>query len=378
MWKSRGARGALAVAPRVSMKAGAAGRLEEIDVLRGLAAMVVVLSHYSTHCVKFFQQAPFGFQLDTIYGFYAVQLFFIISGFVISLTIEKSRSWRDFAFSRFSRLYPCYWAAITLMVLLEMLVFRQKFWVGGYVTNLTMLQEFLGFPNLDNVFWTLTVELAFYAIMGALFAIGLFARIELVAASWLAVACVWSLVDQYLAFGVPEMFARVFILRHVPFFVAGITFYRVVTRGMTRRRLALILAAFVAAGWIDGLPGPSAPAVELGDFLRRTGVAAILFTIFGAAILGWLRLTISPATLWLGGISYSLYLSHRNLGYSTLSYLLELNGPVAVVFLAAVAGALVVAAALTYLVEQPSLRILRQWYRIRAISPQGIQEAGTS
>jgi len=348
------------------MKTGVGGRFEEIDVLRGLAAMVVVLSHYSTHCVKFFQEAPFGFRLDTIYGFYAVQLFFIISGFVISLTVEKSRDWRDFAFSRLTRLYPAYWAAVTLMVVVHVLVFKDKFWIGGYVTNMTMLQEFLGFPNLDNVFWTLTVELAFYAIIGALFAAGLLPRIEVVAAGWLAAGCIWSLVDQHLGLALPETFARLFILSHAPFFMAGIVFYRIATRGLTPQRLALILAALAAAGWIDGLPSPDSPAVAWGDVLHRLVIAAILFAIFGLAVLGGLRFAISRATLWLGGISYSLYLSHRNLGHSTMSSLHELGVPVWILFTITLAGALILAAALTYLVERPALKALRHWYRTRA------------
>src|SRR5215510_1508370 len=134
------------------MSATETGRLEEVDVLRGLAALCVVVSHYTTLCVKHFLEAPFGLRLDTIYGFYSVQLFFVISGFVISLTIDKSRTWRDFAFSRFSRLYPTYWAALTLMVVLELLVFGKEPWISGTIANLTMLQEFIGFGNLDNVF----------------------------------------------------------------------------------------------------------------------------------------------------------------------------------------------------------------------------------
>src|SRR5712691_8537939 len=289
------------------MKMGESGRLEEIDVLRGLAAMCVVLSHYSTHCVTLFRQAPLGFDLQTIYGFYAVQLFFVISGFVISLTLERSNSWRDFAFSRLSRLYPAYWAAVTLMVAVELLVFGKTLWIGGYVANLTMLQEFIGFANLDNVFWSLTVELAFYAVMGAIFARGLLPRIEVVAAIWLALACLWSLVDQYLGIEVPAFLPRFLILRHVPFFVAGIAFYRITVKGLTPLRVALILAALAAAGWIDGMWGTDAPAVGWIDGLRRLGIAVVLFATFGLAVTGKLRFAVSPVTLWWGGISYPPY-----------------------------------------------------------------------
>ncbi|MDH3315656.1 MAG: acyltransferase [Gammaproteobacteria bacterium] len=347
------------------MKTGQSGRFEEIDVLRGLAAMCVVLSHYSTHGVKFFREAPFGLDLDTIYGFYAVQLFFIISGFVISLTLEKSNSWRDFAFSRLSRLYPAYWAAVTLMVVVEFLVFGKALWISGYLTNLTMLQEFIGFTNLDNVFWSLTVELAFYAIMGILFATGLWPRIEVVAAIWLALACLWSLVDQHLGIGLPAFLPRFLILRHVPFFVAGIMFYRVTVKGLTPQRLALILAALAATGWIDAVPGTNAAALGWIDALRRVGVAVILFAIFSLAVTDKLRFAVSPVTLWLGRISYPLYLSHRNLGFSTMFRLHELGVPVWFVFTVTLVGALVLATALAYLVERPAMRALRQWYRMR-------------
>ena len=347
------------------MNTGHSGRFEEIDVLRGLAAMCVVLSHYSTHCVGFFREAPFGLELHTVYGFYAVQLFFIISGFVISLTLEKSNSWRDFAFSRLSRLYPAYWVAVTLVVVVELFVFGETPWIGGYFANMTMLQEFIGFTNLDNVFWSLTVELAFYAIMGVIFATGLLPRIEMVAGIWLALACLWSLMHQHLGIGLPAFLPRFLILRHVAFFVAGITFYRITVKGLTRPRAALILAALAAAGWIDGQWDTDVPAVGWIDGLQRVGIAVVLFAAFGLAVTGKLRFAVSPVTLWLGAISYPLYLSHRNLGFSTMSRLYELGFPVWLLFTVTLAGALVLATALSYLVERPALRALRQWYRMR-------------
>jgi peptidoglycan/LPS O-acetylase OafA/YrhL len=90
------------------------GRLHELDVLRGLAALCVVVSHYTSYSARYLSGAPFGVLVPTIYGFYAVLLFFMISGFVIYFTLERSRTWQDFAVSRVSRLYPAYWTALTL------------------------------------------------------------------------------------------------------------------------------------------------------------------------------------------------------------------------------------------------------------------------
>jgi peptidoglycan/LPS O-acetylase OafA/YrhL len=344
------------------------GRLEQIDVLRGLAAMCVVLAHFTSYCASSFNEHPYGVVLHNRYGFYAVQLFFIISGFVISLTLERSSTWKDFAFSRISRLYPAYWTALTLMVAVEVLGFGKPFWPGGYVTNMTMLQEFMGFANLDNVFWSLTVELAFYAAMGIVFAAGLFARIEAVAAIWLGVACLWSLLQQHLGLELPAFLPRLLILQNLPFFVAGITFYRIKKEGLAPRRVALLLAALAAATLIDGVPSAEAPAIELSESLDRMAVAVILFAVFGFAAGGKLGFAVSPVTLWLGGVSYSLYLCHRNLGYSTMDRLHDLGVPVWLLFTVTVAGAVLLAYALTCLVEQPALHAMRRWYRARTRS----------
>lgn len=347
------------------MNTGHGGRIEELDVLRGVAALCVVLSHYSSYCARYFGVVPLGVPVHLIYGFYAVELFFMISGFVIYFTLERSATWTQFAFSRATRLYPAYWTALTLMVVLDHVVFGKPFWAGGYVVNMTMFQEFVGFKNLDNVFWSLTVEVAFYVIMGVLFAAGLLPRIERVAAIWLGVACGWSGLTQYLGIALPEALPRLFILRHVPFFVAGITFYGIVRSGPTRGRLALLLAALAGATLIDGVWDASVVAVAGTDLLRRLVVAALLFAIFALAVTGRLRFAISPVTLWLGGISYSLYLVHRNLGHSTLVWLHGLGVPVWLGFLATLGGALLLATLLSYTVERPALRALRRWYRAR-------------
>lgn len=347
------------------MRARPDGRLKELDILRGLAAGCVVLSHYSSYCVRELGAGPFGVHLDTVYGFYAVELFFMISGFVIYFTLERTASWKDFAFSRVSRLYPAYWTALTLMVVLESGAFGQRFWVGGYVVNLTMLQEFVGFSNLDNVFWSLTVELAFYTIMGLLFATGLLTSIEPVAAIWLALACLWSVVEQYLGIPVPVAVSRLLIFQNVPFFVGGIAFYLIARKGRTPARLALLLSALAAAVVIDGLRDADAVAVGWADIQTRLSVAAILFGTFALAVTGRLRRLVSPVPLWLGTISYSLYLSHHNLGYSALFRLHGIGMPIWVSFLVTIVAALVLATALTYAVERPALRALRQWYGTR-------------
>src|SRR3954454_2537178 len=89
------------------------GRFQELDVLRGLAALAVVLFHYLTRYDQIYTprgDVPFGFPFGTS----GVELFFVISGFVIFMTLARCASASDFLISRFSRLYPTYWAAVLL------------------------------------------------------------------------------------------------------------------------------------------------------------------------------------------------------------------------------------------------------------------------
>ena len=141
------------------------GRVEELDVLRGLAALSVVVFHYVGHCARYFND----FNFDFTYGKYGVQLFFVISGFVIYFTLEKCRDWRDFAFSRFSRLFPSYWTVLMLLISANLFLLKKKVYLAAYAINMTMLQKFIGFPDLDIVYWSLAVELAFYLNYGLKF-----------------------------------------------------------------------------------------------------------------------------------------------------------------------------------------------------------------
>ena len=85
----------------------------ELDALRGIAAFSVVLFHYTARYDSIYGHSNrllFKFN----YGHLGVNLFFIISGFVIFMTLDRTKSVIDFVVARFSRLYPAYWTALAL------------------------------------------------------------------------------------------------------------------------------------------------------------------------------------------------------------------------------------------------------------------------
>jgi len=158
-------------------------RLAFIDTLRGIAVLAVLLQHTLEAIVQNHPTGAYYWVFHDAIGYYmnfgrfGVVLFFFVSGFVIPFSFPlTARPVRDFAVSRFFRLYPAYWASI-LIGLLTMLLLESKVYPASQlITNLTMMQTFVNVPNLWVFYWTLAIELLFYAGCTLLFAMGLLDR----------------------------------------------------------------------------------------------------------------------------------------------------------------------------------------------------------
>jgi peptidoglycan/LPS O-acetylase OafA/YrhL len=315
-------------------------RFGELDALRGLAALAVVIYHYTGHAARYFGDFPWKLEI----GRYGVQLFFCISGFVIFWTLQRSKTVGDFAFSRFTRLYPAYWATLALWLVVSVVLLGRPLWVGGYAANVTMLQTFFGVEDIDLVFWTLAIELAFYVWMAAFFVLGILSRMVLVAYMWLGLSAATAIAERFVP--MPKWIDTYFIFSAIPFFMAGVMFYLISREGWKRAYMAVIGCALVVAG-LRGWTG----------FV----VAAVVFGVFALAIGGRLRWIVNPVSAWLGAISYTLYLTHRNLGYEILFALNRKGWPSWASILLTIAAAFAVASLITYAIERPAMRVLRDW-----------------
>lgn len=333
-------------------------RFREVDVLRGLASLAVLFSHYFPYWDRYAEPIPV--LVPNAVGYYAVGLFFVISGFVIFMTLERCRTVADFAVLRFSRLFPVYWVSLIVVMAIGVLAFGRSFWLGGFVTNATMLQQFLGYPHLDNVYWSLSVELTFYVLVAALFALGLHKRVHEALLVWLVLAALWVIVFRtpgsvtswaVVATDRRDMIALLSAFDYCPYFAIGIAFYESRSAGWKGKTTAVVGAAlavqFLLAGW-EGLI-----------------IAAAFTLLFWFAIAGWLRFAVNGVTLWLGAISYSLYLTHRNLGYYALTWMYEHGVEAFTAIALVVVGALALATILAKGVEQPASSAIRAWYKAR-------------
>ena len=316
-------------------------RVEELDVLRGLAAFMVVIYHYTVF--------PNGRDLSIPFGIYAVHLFFMISGFVIFMTLARTRTALDFIVSRFSRLFPVFWVAVILtqtVVTLFPLPNHTLSWPEAMV-NLTMLAGPLHVRWVDNVYWSLVVELMFYVIMLGLFLVGWLKHIERLVLPWLFLQGTAAISSSVTHHAIPQGLAILFLLKYAHLFLAGILFYRIRYEGLTVVR-HLLLACCLATHF--GLHGCWA-----GLF------AVVYFTVFYMLARQWLGWITMRPLLFLGAISYSLYLVHLNIGYVIMRALTEF--PKMIQWGGTITLVLLIATLLTYLIEQPALRAFRHSYK---------------
>ena len=336
------------------VRTGAQGRrVGELDALRGLAALGVVAFHFTTHyAAQVGHRDPLGFGFPA--GNYGVHLFFLISGFVIFMTLERTRGAMDFVVSRFSRLFPAYWAAIavTAAVVYAIGLPGQPLPPRDLLLNATMLQQVLGANHLDGSYWTLQVELFFYVQMLGWYLVGLLGQIRWIIVGWLALAVAYGESAEHhlhFSYAVRELL----IVRHIPFFALGILFYRLWSRP-DRSPLAdvALMALCVVAIAIAG------PPVLVWVALSCCGVLAL----FIGGALRWLA---TPGCLWLGSISYTLYLLHQAIGFAVIHRLEAAGIASAWAVVAAFAVTLTLAALLGALVERPALRAIRAAWAAR-------------
>lgn len=322
-------------------------RLQELDALRGIAAIIVLMFHYTVQYQELFGHVipP---PLTMPAGRYGVQLFFVISGFVIFLTLTRASSIWDFAANRLSRLYPPYWVCIGITFAIIACLPMPGLNVTGKeaLINLTMLQYWLQTNTVDGVYWTLAVELAFYAFVSGLYLIGLLRRVELWVSVWLAMIFIVQLALRS-GINISPMIRTALMLEHGHFFFAGVLFYRMRYDGFTAVRW-LLVAVCVAAAWF----------VRDAPHALSLLISSLVFALFVSGRLGWIA--VGPL-LFLGDISYPLYLLHQHIGYAVIDRLQKAGLISPWWLLVPAAVAILLATAVNRAVEKPA----RQWLRAR-------------
>jgi peptidoglycan/LPS O-acetylase OafA/YrhL len=313
-----------------------APRLGWLDGLRGWAALVVVCFHLSPSVLGIAPHMAVYRHFD--FGKYGVLLFFLVSGYVIPMSLERHGSLRRFWIGRLFRIYPAYLATIAIVVAIGS-------WRGGLLAHASMMVDPLGLRGAVRVFWTLSYEMVFYLVVAGLYA----CRLHRHSAWWACGLALLALIGGPALpdglFGTGRLTAAVLLAlvtgsigaylcgRDRIAGVIGIGFVFLIALnghpagGSTAVASweGLLLLAVMFAGTVvyraqHGQIGPRAAAVALivvagclvlahpAHALWAAGVAAVAGT-FAAAYAGRHR-PIPRILRVLGRISYSLYLLH--------------------------------------------------------------------
>ena len=282
-------------------------RMLPLEGLRGFAVFLVFLHHYSVQA----QLVGFESELESgvahalrSYGNLGVELFFLLSGYLIYGTlIHKAPPFAGFMMRRLQRILPTYVVVFTLSLALIMVmqvpdrIPREPLQALAYLAaNLTLVAGLLPISRIVDVSWSLSYELFLYAATGLLvlgFGLGSMRssrRVAVVA----FLACAFLLMTCSDAGGFP--------VRAMPFF-AGM----LLAEGLGKRVPAWLAWAGLLAGFVASVthafPGAAGELVQTVAFFL---LCAVCFRGDGriSACMAWTPLR------WLGNMSYSYYLAH--------------------------------------------------------------------
>ena len=348
-----------------------AERLHAIDAMRGIASLLVVFFHLQGA----FARAPQPWMNETLArvfsaGHYGVNIFFVLSGFVIAYSLRTTAlSWGflgRFTARRSVRLDIPLWCAIGAEFVLVWLSLRyfpdrvqaQLPTVPQLLANAVYLQEFLGFAHVSPVFWTLCFEIQFYLTLVFL----LVAEHQLSASTTAAVGrnslqvVLLGLFGASIAarLGVVQVPQGLALERWNEFFLGALAYWAIAGK-LPRWSVFAAALTILAAAWV------------------RHDVAEAVFTIVTASVcaacLTWPVLNRSadrPLLQGLGRISYSTYLVHGSVGYRTVSFgqylwgasLTGTTGPL--LWVLSMGAAILAAWCFHWLFERPALALSRR------------------
>lgn len=339
-------------------------RLAALDGLRFLAALAVVLFHFvgqTPQSMIVIWGRPYESMFPDAHGYFAfgrlgVELFFLISGFVICMS-AWGRTPRHFFISRVTRLYPMYWIAIVVAVCV-IYTFDTPFGHPNprvLFANLTMLQTPLGVDNLDSVYWTLWPEMCFYLTFAVVVWKGLtYQRVVIFCGVW-TVAAVLAPSAKL------PLLTLLVNPTSAPYFIAGMAFYL-----MYRFRPTPLLWGIVAMSWLLALHFLLAPHGGRNNWETWAPwrgwlilVTTLFFFLIAAIALGWTRWIRWRGLTVAGTMTFPLYLLHDPIGMTIAHHYGSRMDP-RVLVVATVAGLIVLSYLVHRFVERPVAQAMRR------------------
>jgi peptidoglycan/LPS O-acetylase OafA/YrhL len=351
-------------------------RLREIDLFRAVAILMVIGFHYCTRWAPpLFETTlyPYGdYFTDNFlfrHGHLGVDFFFIISGFVIALTLENCRSAAEFFARRAARLMPAM-IACSLLTIIVVKVFvsvpyfqnEAHFWnlVPSWTfTNPSIWKLLLPTTSyVDGVYWTLTVEAKFYIWAACIYFVlkkENFARNMFIFCVATTIAYIIGGVMQnkplqsleYIVFG-----------RYAILFASGVLFRQIQKAPADFGRLGPLVVICLVVEVTRSALVPEGH----NSFIAITALKMAFFLAFWFLSIGWFapKTPLIDFTVRIGLASYPLYLLHQNIGVGLMNR--SIGAQNSLVVFAVVVGICAVMIGVSMwvhkMVEQPGKRLI--------------------
>jgi peptidoglycan/LPS O-acetylase OafA/YrhL len=312
-------------------------RVTTVDCLRGAAALSVVWFHITNGAPNAY--APEWLRASGRHGWLGVEVFFVISGFVIPLALHRARyqlhDYGSFVLRRLVRLDPPYFASMALAMALAYASAALPGFRGQppsyplplLLSHVAYLNTFFGLQSVIPVYWSLSLEFQYYLLLGLLFPLVGHPRraVRYTALAALAAA----------ALAVPSVLV---VFRWIFLFELGIFAYYQRERMITLPEYGAGVALAAAGTYVT--LGPGIAVVGL------TATLLIAFVVIENRLL-----------LFLGDISYSLYLVHVPIAGRVINAGTRFRlGPVTAALLVLLAVAAAIGAAYLFhrMIERPA------------------------
>ena len=296
--------------------------------------------HYVAADMQFPSAAPF-----TWFGWVGVEIFFVISGFVIANSASKASA-TEFLFSRALRLYPAVWvcSTLTFIVLLLFASGKASEFILPYIRAMLLIPKGISGQWLDCIYWTLAAEMAFY---GLVFCALLTKKVTLRHLAWgltiysavfnaFAMLVLSGAIQSDMLYWVILMFrvpAATWLLSHGCFFALGIWLFISANRKLTAlEQLAVAVTCLSGCAeiyYFSSFLLTNIPAISDQSAVVPIVVwaAAVLLIAVAANRSRRSTVTASPEAAGflrtLGLITYPLYLSHNIAGSAIIRVLID-------------------------------------------------------
>ena len=344
-------------------------RKEFLDVARGGATLLVLFDHGLATCSPAYREwcrTHSNFQYP--FGQIGVFIFFMVSGFVVPMSLEKGGTLAGFWQRRIFRLFPVYWVSLAVAFIFVLAGGRgmevRLTDVPTWLANSLMIQTYLHRPHVWGVYWTLPIEIIIYVACSCLFVSGLLRRISSRACLGTVVFLTLVAIGQSLFGNIPGQMDG---LRQAVFFscLFGLLASRHVGGHASHKDvrnclLGLGMALLIVWGVNCALFPVLSPSEKLGRLLCIWVPAYGFFF----ALVALRHRQMPKALCWLGRRSYPIYLLHP----FVLLVLPAIASPW--VFMTSLLAFTVAIAALAHrFVELPGIALGR-WLETRAKHPR--------